>query len=121
MGTRLIRPFRADLFFSLYPQGVTLGYSNSPPLGLCKRWDTPDYLEINEQVRQIVIQIVKSGKSDAEEFSGNGKWAQVAERLGKGNLLDREAGKTLRKASQEFRDNFRFREPPDFEHIENDR
>ncbi|MCP4353397.1 MAG: AbrB/MazE/SpoVT family DNA-binding domain-containing protein [Desulfobacterales bacterium] len=79
-----------------------------------------DYLEMNEQATQIVIQLVKSGKADAEEFPGNGKWAQVAERVGKGNLLDREAGETLRKASQEFRDNFRFREPPDFKHIEND-
>ncbi len=79
-----------------------------------------DYLEMDEQASQIVIRLVKSGKAATEgreEFSGKGKWAQVAERLGKENLLGGEAGEALRKASREFRDNFRFREPPNFEYI----
>ncbi len=71
-----------------------------------------------------MIQSVKSAKvassKDYEEFSGKRKWAKVAEGLGKGNLPDEKAGEALRKASREFRDNFRFREPPNFEHIEND-
>jgi hypothetical protein len=54
------------------------------------------------------------------DLSQKGKWAQVAEKMAGENLLDRESGESLRKASREFRKNFGFREPPHFDSVEND-
>ncbi|MCP4113098.1 MAG: hypothetical protein GY749_47480 [Desulfobacteraceae bacterium] len=48
----LIRPFRADNFFYIPPQGFTLGYNNPPRLGLCKRWDTPVKSEGNKYEKE---------------------------------------------------------------------
>lgn len=48
------------------------------------------------------------------------RWAEIAEQISKESPLDEKAGEALRKASREFRDNFRFREPPSFEHTDND-
>lgn len=48
------------------------------------------------------------------------RWAEIAERISKESPLDEKAGEALRKASREFRDNFRFREPPTFEQTDND-
>jgi hypothetical protein len=49
-----------------------------------------------------------------------GRWAKVVERISKDTPLNEEAGEALRQASREFRDNFRFREPSNFEQIKND-
>ena len=47
------------------------------------------------------------------------KWAEVAERISKEAPL-RGASEEFLKFSREFRDNFRFREPPHFEKIKTD-
>lgn len=91
------------------------------PSSLMKKLDISvgDYLEMDEQDGQIVMRSVKSvfsGKKHGRSLPKTGKWAQVAER--QGNLLDREAGEMLRKASREFRENFEFRTPPHFEGTE---
>ena len=70
-----------------------------------------------ETVIKLIID-TPDRKSNPGEHQG--KWAKVAEKLARENILSAEMGKSVRKASREFRDNFRFREPPHFEHFEND-
>ena len=77
-----------------------------------------DYLKMDEQSGVIVMRSVKP-ETDDNDLPKKGKWARVAERMTKENILDKGSGETLRKASREFRKNFGFREPPHFEHIEN--
>lgn len=48
-----------------------------------------------------------------------GKWAKVAEKISVESPL-RGHGEVLKKVSQEFRNNFRFRKLPDFNHIEDE-
>ncbi|MFW5637353.1 MAG: hypothetical protein ACOC23_09530 [Thermodesulfobacteriota bacterium] len=42
------------------------------------------------------------------------RWAMIAERISENSPLDKKAGEVLRAASRDFRNNFRFREPPSF-------
>ena len=48
-----------------------------------------------------------------------GKWAKVAGKISAESPL-KGYGEDLKKASQEFRSNFRFRKLPDFTHIEDE-
>jgi hypothetical protein len=55
-----------------------------------------------------------------DEKPEKSRWVKIAERISRESPLDEEAGEELRRLSREFRENFRFREPPHFEHIEDD-
>jgi hypothetical protein len=48
-----------------------------------------------------------------------GRWAKVAEEIGSKNVLNKEQSQYLREISREFRDNFAFRKPLDFNRFGN--
>ncbi len=54
------------------------------------------------------IQVI-SEEDAAPDKPKKSKWAEVAERISKENLLDRESAELLRQASREFREDFNFR------------
>ncbi len=83
--------------------------------------------EFPEKIRRLKISpkapirvIIDDTQIKTTEPPQKSRWAEIAERISKESPLSEEAGKELRRLSREFRDNFRFREPPHFEHIEDD-
>lgn len=83
--------------------------------------------DIPEKIRTLGMSpedIVRLVIDDAHIQSKSSKtkksrWAEAVERISE-TPLSEEAAEHLRKASREFRENFRFREPPHFENIEDD-
>ena len=86
--------------------------------------------ELPDRIRQLkispetIVRVIIDIRAPEEEEKDyrepkKSKWAAVADRISE-TSLSAEAAKCMRNASREFRENFRFRSPPHFEHIEND-
>ena len=73
-----------------------------------------------ETIVRVIIDVhaAEGSEKDARD-SDKSKWAAVADRIAKASISE-EAAEYIRKASRDFRKNFRFRAPPHFDWIEDE-